>query len=144
MKRLAMAGKWALVSGMLITFYTGVAAAEPGYIWENSMEISAMGMKMPMQTTQICQPKEWREPPGAQQQDSNCKMSDLKQSPSKVSWKVKCSGPDPVTGSGEMNFQGDTRYSGVVRMSMKEGETLMKLSGKRLGPCEYSKPQLPR
>lgn len=133
---------WA--SGAILVLVTTLAAAEPGYLWENGVEISAMGMKMPMQTTQTCQPREWREPPGAQQQDSECKMQELKQSPSRISWKVKCTGKDAASGSGEINFQGETRYSGVIRMTTKEGDSVMNLTGKRLGACDYSKPQAPK
>lgn len=142
MKATAMLKMMAWTAGVAWTLCATPAAAEPGYLWENTAEVAAMGMKMPMQATQTCQPKEWREPPGAQQQDSDCQMTDLKQSPGKVSWKVKCSGKAPASGSGEITFQGDTRYSGVIKMTTREGESLMKLTGKRLGACEYSgKPQ---
>ncbi len=130
-------------AGASLALVATLAAAEPGYLWENGMEMSAMGMKMPMQTTQTCQPKEWREPPGAQQ-DSDCKMLELKQSPSRISWKVKCTGKNAASGSGEINFQGDTRYSGVIRMTTREGESVMNLNGKRLGACDYSKPKAPQ
>jgi len=132
----------AWTAGAALALVAALAAAETGYMWENGMEMSAMGMKMPMQTTQTCQPKEWREPPGAQQ-DSDCKMLELKQSPGRISWKVKCTGKNAASGSGEMNFQGDTRYSGVIRMTTKEGESVMNLTGKRLGACDYSKPKIP-
>lgn len=124
---------------ILLVFFSVASFAEPGYMWETTVEVSAMGMTMPPQTMQNCQPKQWREPPAQEKdRDNDCKVLDFKQSGSKMSWKMKCEGKHPVTGTGEITFQGETRYSGVVRMSMAEGDSVMKMSGKRLTACDYT------
>lgn len=124
---------------MALTLFTATAAAEPGYMWENTVEVTAMGMTMPPQTMQSCHPRDWREPPGQDKDRNNeCKVTDFKQSGSKMSWKMKCEGKHPATGSGEIAFQGETRYSGIVKISMQEDESVIKMNGKRLTPCEYT------
>ncbi|MBS4096002.1 MAG: DUF3617 family protein [Sulfuricella sp.] len=132
----------ALLAAALLLF-PSLALAEPGYTWETTVEVTAMGMTMPPQTVQACQPRQWREPPQEKNRESDCKVSDFKHVGNKMSWKMKCEGKHPVTGSGEITFQGESYYSGVVKMSIPEGESLMKMSGKRLTACEYTgKPPL--
>jgi hypothetical protein len=122
-----------------LALFAPAAFAEPGYMWENTIEVTAMGITMAPHTVQSCHPKDWREPPSQDKERSNeCKVQEFKHSGNKMSWKMKCEGKHPVTGSGEITFQGETRYSGVVKMSMAEGDSLMKMSGKRLTACEYN------
>jgi uncharacterized protein DUF3617 len=51
-----------------------------------------------------------------------------------VSWRITCSSPQPMTGTGEMTFADDT-YTGTMKMNMAQGAVSMKMEGKRLGDC---------
>ncbi len=109
--------------------------------WEvkMEMEIPGMPMKMPAMTTTQCITKEQAEDPqrsvpqgrGA---PANCKVSDYKVTGNKVTWSMKCEGPDAMSGTGELTY-GENTYDGVMKME-REGQAMtMKYTGKRLGDC---------
>ncbi len=105
---------------------------EPGELWENTVEMSGMGMAMPPQTSRACHPKgPWTEPPGADE-SQKCEMLDVKSSPGKMSWSMRCQGSPPVTGTGEITFDGQDAFKGTMTMKTAQGEMLMKLSGRNL------------
>ena len=134
-----------------ILFYAGAAllalpalAAGPQKAgnWQTTIEVDIPGMpmKMPPVTTTVCLTKEDVETPQKSlpkaSRDSNCAVSDYKTEGNTVSWKVKCEGKTPMTGSGEMTFDGDS-YTGSMHLKMAEDrEMSMKYSGKWLGTCE--------
>jgi len=109
--------------------------------WEvkTEMEMPGMPMKMPAMTTTQCITKEQAEDPqrsvpqgrGA---PNNCKVSDYKVTGNKVTWSMKCEGPEAMSGTGEITY-GENTYDGVMKME-REGQTMtMKYTGKRLGDC---------
>ena len=109
--------------------------------WEvtTEMEMPGMPMKMPAMTTIQCITKEQAEDPqrsvpqgrGA---PNNCKVLDYKVTGNKVTWSMKCEGPEAMSGAGEITY-GENTYDGVMKME-RQGQTMtMKLAGKRLGDC---------
>ena len=106
------------------------------------IEMANMPMKMPeMKSTQCVTAEQLKDPasalanaPPGPDGKQTCKMSDYKTVGSTVSWKMACSGPQALSGSGEITFAGDT-YAGITKMSTPQGEMTMKLNGKRLGDC---------
>jgi hypothetical protein len=47
-----------------------------------------------------------------------------------------CSGEMPMTGSGEMTFEGPDSYTGVI-MAMADGMSMkINLSGRKIGTCD--------
>lgn len=108
---------------------------EPGELWESTVQMTmkgADGMAMPPQTQQVCRPKNWTEPPGAEQ-NKDCEMTQLERSGPKMTWTVVCKGKTPGTGTGEIVFEGPQRYSGTMTMETGGHEMVMKLSGRSLG-----------
>jgi hypothetical protein len=129
---------------LLVLAFAADAAAQspmrPGR-WEVTMQMEMAGMPMqmpPMKTTPCITAEQLKDPNGAlpsgAANPNACKVSDQKTTSDSVSWKVACSGPEPMTGSGEMKFTGDT-YVGVMKMTTAKGEMTMKYAGKRLGDC---------
>ena len=108
--------------------------------WEVTMEMYMPGMPMkmpPMTTTQCVTKEEAADPQKAVPQaskDQNCKVSDYKTTSNKVTWAVKCEGANPMTGSGEVVYTGDT-FAGTMKMDHGGQAMNMKYSGKRLGDC---------
>ena len=47
---------------------------------------------------------------------------------------MKCEGEQPMTGTGEFVYAGDT-YTGTIKMDTGRGAMTMKYTGKRLGDC---------
>jgi hypothetical protein len=120
-----------------------VAAAQnpmrPGR-WEVSiqMEMPNMPPMPPMKSTQCVTQAQLDSPdkalPGGPAANA-CKISDYKVSGNTVTWKMACSDPEPMTGTGEMRFDGKDAYDGVITMNMGQQDVTMKSSGKRLGDC---------
>jgi len=112
--------------------------------WETSvqMEMAGSPVQMPaMKSTRCVTPEQAKDPSSLQADPaggrggkSDCKASDQKISGNTVSWKIACSSPQAMTGSGEMTFADDT-YAGTMKMNMPQGAVSMKMEGKRLGDC---------
>jgi uncharacterized protein DUF3617 len=112
--------------------------------WEVKMEMEMAGMPArmpPMTTTQCITPDEAKDPQKSVPQgrggrgNQDCKVSDYKQDGNKVTWSMKCEGQQPMTGTGEFVYAGDT-YTGTINMEGGgRGAMTMKYSGKRLGDC---------
>jgi hypothetical protein len=108
---------------------------------KTEMEMAGMPLKMPPMTTIQCVTKEQAADPqrsvpqaGRGGQPNNCTVSDYKIAGNKVSWSMKCEGPDAMSGTGEITY-GDNTYDGVMKMD-RQGQTMtMKYRGKRLGDC---------
>jgi hypothetical protein len=124
---------------------TAAATAEPaansGDLWDTSSKISMEGMPMelPAQKATVCASKDWSEPPGGADQQRQCTNSDFKVDGSKVTWNVKCAGPPPMTGNGEITRAGRDAYSGAIKFTSSEVNMTVKLDGRRLGDCELPK-----
>jgi hypothetical protein len=109
--------------------------------WEvkTEMEMPGMPMKMPAMTMTQCITKEQAEDPqrsvpqgrGA---PNNCKVFDYKAAGNKVTWSMKCEGPEAMSGTGEITY-GDNSYDGVMKMERQGQAMTMKYTAKRLGDC---------
>ena len=110
--------------------------------WEVTaqMDMPGMPVQMPAMKNTQCVTQQQIDSPnrglpsGPAKNPNDCKVSDYKTSGNTVSWHMSCAGPQPMTGTGELRFNGDT-YEGVVKMMMEQKEMAMKFSGKRLGDC---------
>ncbi len=117
----------------------GATLMKPGK-WQVSiqMEMPNMPMKMPAMTFTHCVTKEEAEnpqPPKSKQDKSDCKISDYKIDGNTVTWTVKCTGKQEMTGEGKMTFNGDS-YSGETHLKADEIEMTQKMTGKLLGACD--------
>jgi hypothetical protein len=119
----------------LVAIATLAAAAdvpkEPGVYWEQTVEMTMGGMAMPAQTMKVCMAKkqDWARPP-EQQPGQECKVTDVKRSGQKMSWKIACEGG--MTGEGEMTWSGDS-FAGTSTMQTEMGAMRMKMKGRKLG-----------
>ena len=106
------------------------------------MEMAGSPVQMPpMKQTRCVTPAEAKDPsslqsgpPGGRGGKNDCKVSDQKMSGNTMSWKIACTSPDAMTGTGEMTFADDS-YTGTMKMNMTQGAMSMKMEGKRLGDC---------
>jgi hypothetical protein len=106
-------------------------------LWEISskMEMPGMPMAMPAQVNRVCVGKNHKDEELVPRQ-SNCRMVDSKRVGSKFTYKMECTGNEPMTMLGEITF-GNNAYDGQMRMTMtKTSDTMnMAVSGKRVGDC---------
>jgi Protein of unknown function (DUF3617) len=114
-----------------------VAAQGKDELWEVSskMEMPGMPMAMPAQVNRVCVGKNRKDEDLVPRQ-SNCRVVDSKRVGSKFTYKMECTGNEPMTMVGEMTF-GNNAYDGQMRMTMtKTNDTMnMAVSGKRVGDC---------
>ena len=94
--------------------------AEPGEKWEIATRSEMPGMALPAVTMNVCIKKGGdKDPANLMQRDSNCKVTDIKKSGSKTTWKMKCDNNGEVmTGSGEVRHKSDS-FKGTSRMTGK-------------------------
>jgi Protein of unknown function (DUF3617) len=119
-----------------------VLAAGSDELWEVStkMEMPGMPFAMPAQTQNICMQKGHENDPNnavPKNKEQDCKMSDVRISGNKSSWKMKCEGKNPMSGEGELT-RGKDSYSGKMKMHSRDGDLTMVYSGKKIGSCDYA------
>jgi hypothetical protein len=101
-------------------------------------------MQIPAQSQQVCMKKGETQAEGLGKQDPNCRVTEQNRSGNKITWKVVCTGRDPMTGSGEMTRSRDT-LEGRMLMKGKDGEMTMSYSGRLGGSCDartFKDPQI--
>ncbi|HSH97553.1 MAG: DUF3617 domain-containing protein [Methylophilaceae bacterium] len=123
----------------LLTLASSMAnAAGKDDLWESKISIEGMemmGMAIPSQ--QICT-KAGRsvDPNDAMKGQDNCSVSDYKSSGSKSSWKFKCTGSEPMSGSADMNATAN-EYTIKMKTQSSQGNMNMTANGKKIGTCNY-------
>ena len=131
-----------LTTLLLLGLPTVLVAETPatGDLWEvtSKMTMEGMPMEMPAQKVKVCSPKDWKEPPSGADDRHGCQNSDFKVDGPKATWKVRCAGPPEMKGEGEIIRDGDTAYTGTIKLIFPDGGMTIKLSGKRLDACETS------
>lgn len=105
--------------------------------WEltSTMEMPGMPMEMPPTKIKHCFTKEdVSDPKKTINTDKNCKVTEFKLTSSKATWKMKCTGEQSGTFSGETTYKKDS-YTSNMKME-SEGMTIkMQVKGKRIGDC---------
>jgi hypothetical protein len=128
----------------------GLLAAPPAFAqgalragkWEvtTQMEMPGMPMQLPATTRTQCVTQAQQDDPastlpsGSPDPQADCKASDYRRDGDKVTWKLTCTGSQPMTGQGSIVVDGD-RYDGTMVMTMDQGSMTMKYAGKRVGDC---------
>lgn len=112
--------------------------------WEvtTKMEMQGMPMAMPGLTNTVCLPKNRKSDEELVPKDKNsdCKMSDVKQSGNKMTYRMTCTGKHPMSGDGEIEHSGDSyrgRMHVVGDMEGQQVDMTQSFSGKRIGTCTY-------
>lgn len=137
--KLAHAARITVVVGLSVSALAQAPRRDGRWEVKTEMEMPGMPMKMPAMTTTQCITREQaddpqRSVPQGRGAPNNCKVSDYKVTGNKVTWSMKCEGPEAMSGTGEITY-GENTYEGVMKME-REGQTMtMKYTGKRLGDC---------
>jgi hypothetical protein len=107
-------------------------------LWQvtTQMEMPGMPMKMPPTVMKHCYTKnDVTDQKKIISNDKNCTVTDLKTSGTKVTWKMKCTGENAATMTGETVFGKDS-YSSLMKMNSNGQKMIMKVQGTRLGNCK--------
>lgn len=126
---------------LLLGAFAPSAFAEPGEWWEISSKTEMPGMpfSIPATTTRICIAKGKADTPRQTMQDPACKMTDVRTSGNKTTWKMRCERNGEVT-TGDGEFIGTPEnYRGVTRLKGTSGghpiDMTSTYKGKRVGPA---------
>ena len=106
-------------------------------LWEMTvtMEMPGMPFQPPPQTMRHCYTaEEVKNEPVPR--DADCKITELKSSGSKVSWKLECQGEMAGKGEGEITYRGDSAYEGKSTMQTQGMTMTSRYQGKRIGECK--------
>lgn len=123
---------------ILVLVPSSFAFAEPGEKWEIATRSEMPGMALPAVTMNVCIKKGGeKDPANLMQRDSNCKVTDVKKSGGKITWKMKCDNNGEImTGSGEVKHKSDS-FQGVSRLTGKANgadvDMTAKYEGRKLG-----------
>jgi hypothetical protein len=112
-------------------------------LWEVTMkmEMPGMPMAMPAQVNRVCISKTHKDEDLIPRRD-NCRVLESGRSGNKLTYKMACTGPEPMTVSGEMTYAA-TSYEGRMQMITQSGGQSMEMAqtfvGKRVGDCTATK-----
>ena len=138
--------RMAVVSASLVAILATVtsgAQAEStpasGVLWETQSRMSMDGMTLPVPAQKFtkCTPAEWTEPPASGGQGQSCVTSNFRRDGNKVNWTSVCTRPSPMTGQGEITFDGPDDYSGTIQYASEDGNLVISLTGHRSGSCDH-------
>jgi hypothetical protein len=119
---------------------TTAFADGPDELWEVTMKMEMAGMPaMPAHTSKVCNRKGAPDASKMGDKDSDCTVTDKKQSGNKSSWKFTCTKPNAMTGTGEVTYGGDT-YQGTMTMVSEGMNMKQTFAGKKVGGCTYEDP----
>lgn len=124
---------------------TTVFAQGTDELWEMTVKMDMAGMSMPAHTSKVCRPKGDRDPTKLAEKDkeSDCRATDVKNAGNRTTWKIVCTKPEPMTGTGDVTATGD-KIDGTIKMAGKiDGEDMAMtqvMSGRKVGSCTYEEP----
>jgi len=130
------------VIGVLLFPATLFAAPSPMQegLWEINTTMKMRGMSYEMPPTKVthCYTKEELNDNKkvVPQQKGDCKVTDMKYSGNKMTWKMVCTGKNKSKGEGEMVFKGATAYEGSMKMETQGMLMTSKYKAKRIGDCK--------
>lgn len=112
------------------------AADPPGDLWQMTSQMAMEGMPFtpPPNTVKVCTARTWSKPPPGG--DKSCVNTNFHRSGNTATWDMQCSGEMPMTGHGEITFDGTDSYTGAISASAEGVAVTIKLSGKKLGTCD--------
>jgi hypothetical protein len=108
----------------------------PGIEWETTSQMVMTGLPFspPPTKLKVCTPRVWtRPPPGG---DPSCVNSNFQRVGNKVTWTMQCSGDMPMTGNGEITFEGTDSYTGAINATAEGMTITINLSGVKTGTCD--------
>ena len=130
--------KCILVASLLLMFVplTCVAVEMHDGLWELTTVMDMPGMKMPPQKMKHCYTKEdVKDQKKMVNNNKDCTVTELNSIGNKVSWKMKCTGKNAGSFSGETTFTDDS-YDSNMKMQSQGMAMNMKTKGKRIGACK--------
>ena len=122
--------------GIALTAAQQVRAQGADELWEVKTTMIMEGMRMPGPPTKVCTK-------GTQANlmtpvEKDCKMSDVRTVGNRTTYRVTCTGKEPMSGTGEIT-RGQGNYRGVLELNSTVGgektTIVNEYSGRLVGKC---------
>ena len=131
------------IAAALLSIAAASAQAGTGNLYSvtTKMEIVGMPFAMPPQTTEVCGPKDAASEKMVPH-DENCRVEDFRVVGNKSSFRMICTGEQPMTATGEFEQLPDAGYRGTMRAKTDMGgepmDMTMTFEGRKLRDCDYA------
>ena len=106
-------------------------------LYDVTVKMDMAGMAMPPMSQRLCVKKGANDTDFVPRQE-NCRVSDTTRSGSRMTFKITCTGSNPMTGTGDFTF-GANGYNGQIRIKGKmEGQDVdmtQAIAARRVGGC---------
>jgi hypothetical protein len=107
--------------------------------WEVEVKLNLPGLEgaPAMKQTQCVTAAMLKDPASAMPSGpgGECKITDYKLSNNVATYKLACTQPVPLNGTGEMRYSGTDAYVGTLTMDMGGQNLVMNIDAKRIGDC---------
>ena len=130
-----------LVIGLSLTVLAQGSSPMREGNWEVAVKMNLPGMEgaLPMKQTQCVTAAMLKDPASAMPSpggaSGDCKMTDYKLANDVATYKLTCTQPFPLNGTGEMKYSGTDAYVGTLTMDMGGQSMTMNIDAKRIGDC---------
>jgi hypothetical protein len=131
-------GCLATAISMSLLTTAAVADERPGNLWKTTSQMTMVGIPMPPQppqTLELCTAKVWTQPPPPPP-GQTCTQTNFQRTGNKATWTTQCTGQMDTTGEGEITFNSEDSYTGLIKL-VAEGITMnLNLTGTKIGECD--------
>ena len=112
-------------------------ADSPGVLWQSTSQMTMEGMPFtpPPNTIKFCAARDSNQPPPPPP-GQTCTVSNMQRSGNKVTWDTQCTGEMDTTGHGEITYDSDDSYTGVIELAAEGVSMKINLTGKKIGDCD--------
>ena len=107
-------------------------------LWEVSTQMNMAGLPPGMggSTQRICRDKDPRKEAASRKDMEGCKVTDMKESGSRFTITMTC--PQGTAVIDQTYNAARTEYKGTMRMTSRDGDMTMDMSGRKVGSCTAS------
>ena len=123
----------AVIATCLLLVPTALAAPAAGVKWRITTSMSAQGMTLPGQTTEVCQPVNSNETVVMDREQSNCTITERSRRGNTETFAMRCTGEEAMEGRMEITHLGPDHYRGRMRATSADGSFDMTYEGRKLG-----------
>lgn len=129
-----MRASFLFASSIALALLSPGAQAQSGIKYQVTMKMEMMGMAMPMPPQDVCAPAGGSERMIPMQDD--CQVSNYRSSGSRSTWDFRCTGDQPMSGTGEFTQQGADGYQGRITGTVEGEPMTMSFEGRKVGVCD--------
>jgi Protein of unknown function (DUF3617) len=108
-------------------------------LWEVSTQMNMAGLPpgMGSSTQRVCRDKDPKKEPASRRDMEGCKVTDMKESGNRFTITMTC--PQGTAVIDQTYNAARTEYKGTMRMTSRDGDMTMDMSGRKVGSCDAKK-----